>query len=152
MTTVNMKQAVRKERSGKTSTRGADQAKGNVKGEDDYINAIVVNNVPGTLTYYDQSLEWGKFTSGPIGTIPANSRVGAWFACGRQWSPSGTEGWVEYRAPDGTIFQMQWDVPYSGTNTANIVAIGPNAGNYTVTAEVNNISSGMVATFTITPK
>lgn len=152
--TVNIKQqTLRKEHFGKPATRGQDKAAGqNVRGEDDYINALVVNNVPGTLTYYDQSLSWGKFTSGPVGTIAGNSRAGAWYACGRQWSPSGTEGWVEYQAPDGTIFQMQWNVPYSGPNTAAIVAIGPNAARYDVSVDVNDISSGMVATYTITPK
>ena len=94
------------------------QCKGQTK-----INQGVIVSLKG------QSLEWGKWGTDPA-TAMTGPSVANWMAQGRLASSSGAEGRVIYKAADDATFTFYFDVPYSGTNKAQMSCDGKDCSLY----------------------
>jgi hypothetical protein len=75
-------------------------------------------------------LEWGKWGTNPPASLTGPSNAN-WMAQGRLASSSGAEGGIAYTTPDDAEFTLSFDVPYSGTNTAEMTCKGKGCSLYT---------------------
>ncbi|KIJ61827.1 hypothetical protein HYDPIDRAFT_169438 [Hydnomerulius pinastri MD-312] len=99
-------------------------------GEDQWFQPTVRNRLSHTILLTTYVIKYGKFydinnrfneTSSAQGTEIARRTEYEWGHCGRESSPSGTEGSfkVEEKKSDGskeTIAEIYWDCPYIGSN------------------------------------
>ncbi|KAL9073847.1 MAG: hypothetical protein Q9161_002679 [Pseudevernia consocians] len=117
---------------------------------------ILENKSDKTLKTSGAYLQWGKFYEHPdenkevsIKTVdnqPIPSKGAFQFAsCGRESSPSGTEGQIDIMNGNERIFQLYWDCPWSGDNKLYVKYVAENW--YPVVPPVQ--TSGALGTVTI---
>ncbi|HSQ97745.1 MAG TPA: aegerolysin family protein [Rickettsiales bacterium] len=84
------------------------------------ITCNIKNETGKNLTVHSTHLKWGKFQIAPS-EIQAEETIciGQFKASGRSGSASGTEGYVTYRASDGTLFKIIFDICW-GTKANSI--------------------------------
>lgn len=119
------------------------------------MQCTVTNNSNTPMALTQTQLQWGKWVQAPTNVAP-NGGTMVFTACGREASPSGTEGNVSWTisVPDGAIVvSMAFDVPYVGDN-AQSFQILPTTG-YTCTASITGTQGSIdyvgFAVFNIEP-
>lgn len=109
-------------------------------------NMNVRNNLTGILTLARADLPWGKWNGNPPSNIAAGATV-SFGAQGAKGSATGTSGLVTYTMPDNlTTFTINFDIPYSGSNSGTLTVNGGGASTYTV-AETDDSYSGTNVSF-----
>ena len=94
-------------------------------------NMNIKNTSGGTLSCSATNLQWGKWNGSPPTQI-TNGSTEAFGAQGVKGSATGTSGSVTYTFADNqTSFTINWDIPYSGSNSGTMPLNGPGASNYT---------------------
>lgn len=104
---------------------------------------------PVSLTLGSVDLPWGKWQTNPAQQVaPGAKELTVFYAMGRKGSMTGTEGTVFYTAPDGTLFALYFNDPYSSGNNATItMRQGP--GRYTCQVDFPRSGNSWIATYTI---
>ncbi|MEO8388749.1 aegerolysin family protein [Polaromonas sp.] len=91
----------------------------------------IKNTTGGTLTCSATNLPWGKWNGSPPTQI-TNGQTVSFGAQGAKGSATGTSGSVTYMFADNqTSFTINWDIPYSGSNSGTMTVNGPGSSNYT---------------------
>ena len=96
-------------------------------GYSQWIQIILENKTGETLKTSGTYLHWGKFYDFPdkdkeVPTSDINDKpIGPnktlkFGSCGREDSPSGTEGQIDIMHGNERVFQLYWDCPYTGDN------------------------------------
>ena len=105
---------------------------------------------PVSLMLNTFNLPWGKWQTNPSTQVAAGSQgVTVFYAMGRKGSATGTEGTVTYAAPDGTLFALYFDDPYSSGNNATLTARNGQASSYRCQVDFPRSGNSWVATYTI---
>lgn len=77
-----------------------------------------VNNFTGEeMVLTGSDLSWGKWIKSPVNTPRYDNS--SFSSQGRDSSPSGTEGWAEWKLGEAVI-KVTFSSPYSGSNTQTI--------------------------------
>lgn len=96
-------------------------------GYSQWIQIILENKTSETLQSSGTYLHWGKFydfsdkdkelsISNVNDKMIGPNKTFKFASCGRENSPSGTEGQVDIMNGNERIFQLYWDCPYTGDN------------------------------------
>jgi hypothetical protein len=97
-------------------------------------------------------LNWGKWGDNPPSSLTGPSSAN-WMAHGRPGAASGAESGIAYTTHDDAEFTLSFDVPYSGTNKAEMTCRGTGCSLYTFTvSQVPPGSSAITPVYEIVKK
>lgn len=84
----------------------------------------IINNTAETLTTNGYGNSWGYWKSTPPSSIAPLTST-AQFQLSDSSGPSGSTGWVNVAAAPGVLFSMNFNDPWSGSNSCGISMSGP---------------------------
>jgi len=113
-------------------------------------NVTGILTTPVSLLLNTSDIPWGKWQINPSRQVPAGAKEQKiFYAMGRKGSATGTEGTVVYAAPDGTVFALYFDDPYSSGNNASITIRSGQGGSYRCAVDFPRSGNSWTATYKI---
>lgn len=104
----------------------------------DFSCYITINNqTRQTLTLNNYGQSWGYWKTAPPSSIAPNTST-IQMQLSDSSGPSGSTGWIKVGSGPGSLFSMNFDDPYTGSNSCSISTGGPMPSVYSVSFDAKS--------------